>query len=265
MTSNRFSGWRAAACVAGLVLAAVESGAVPYVVLPNETKVEGTEIRVTSKGDVILTTVQGQRTFTKGQYVRAVADKPAEFDKARQMAAAKQYAEAEKVLKELITRLVGLEWDVAARIVLGREVYGPQGNHLAAVATFEELLRAAPERKSDGQVMWAYREAMLNAKQYDKLGPQLNELIASGPREEAGRAYVLRGDLKLAQQETEPAALDYLRAAFLFENEESVQPEALFKAGQTLEKLRDPKAPGLYEKLKSKYPASPYTAKIGAR
>lgn len=260
MTRNRMSGWLVLAAAA---LVAVSSEAAPFVELPNGTKIEGTAIRSTSKGEVILTTAAGNRTFPKGSYVRAVADKPAEFDKARQLAAAKQYADAEKMLKDLVVSHAGLEWDVASRLVLGREVYGPQGNHAAAVTVFEELLRAAPERKNDLQVMWPYREAMANAKQFDKLVPLLNELITGGPREEAGRAYLLRGDVKLAQQQTEPAALDYLRAALLFEQDEAVQAEGLFKAGQTLEKLRDPKAGMLFEKLKTKYPASPFTARIG--
>ena len=260
MTRNRMSGWLV---LAAATLVAASAGAAPFVELPNGTKIEGTAIRATSKGEIILTTAAGNRTFPKGSYARAVADKPAEFDKARQLAAAKQYAEAEKLLKDLVVSQNGLEWDIASRLVLGREVYGPQGNHAAAVTVFEELLRAAPERKNDLQVMWPYREAMANAKQFDKLLPQLTELIAGGPREEAGRAYILRGDVKLAQQQVEPAALDYLRAAVLFENDEAVQSEGLFKAGQTLEKLRDPKAAALYEKLKTKYPASPFTPKIG--
>jgi tetratricopeptide (TPR) repeat protein len=194
-----------------------------------------------------------------------MADKPADFDKARQLAAAKQYPDAEKILKDIIVRLAGLEWDIVARVVLGREVYGPKGDTAAAVNVYEELFRVAPERKTDSQVMWAYREALLGAKMYDKLLPQLNELVGAASRDDGARAYVMRGDLKAAQQQTEPAALDYLRAAILFENEDAVQPEALFKAAQMLEKLRDPKAAGLYEKLKSKYPASPYAAKAPGR
>lgn len=249
-----------ALCIASLGCVSVLRAA-PFVEMPNGNRIEGTAIRVTASGDVVLTTPQGQRTFTKGQYARAVADKPAEFDKARQAAAAKQYDEAEKALKEIVTKFQGLEWDHAARQVLGSEVYLAKGDAAASIAIYEELLRLSPDRKNSPDVVWAYRNALLAGKQYDKLTPALTEMISSGNRADAARAYVMRGDIKWAQQKVEPAALDFLRAAMLFESEEAVQPDALFKAAQALSKLNDPKAAQLMARLKEKFPTHPNAAR----
>src|SRR5262245_39835616 len=80
-----------------IVGAAICAGSVPvyaaYVELSNGTKIEGTDIRAKSDGEIILTTAQGQRSFIKGQYVRAEADKPADFDKAGQLYQQKSFDE----------------------------------------------------------------------------------------------------------------------------------------------------------------------------
>ena len=63
----------AALCIAGSAFAA------PHVVLPDGRRVEGSAIRALANGDINLTTPSGIRTFARGSYARAVAEKPAEF------------------------------------------------------------------------------------------------------------------------------------------------------------------------------------------
>ena len=86
----------------------------PYVILPDGRRVEGTAIRATATGDINLTTPQGIRTIPKGQYVKAVADEPAEYRQALAAEKAKQYPQAEKLLSDIVTKYRGLTWDVEA-------------------------------------------------------------------------------------------------------------------------------------------------------
>lgn len=235
-----------------------------YVELPNGTKVEGTDIRAKSDGEIVLTTAQGQRTFSKGQYVRAVADKPADFDRARQLVAAKKADEALPILVEIVRKNRYLGWDVAAQQIVA-QAQAVKGDHAAAALAYEELFRLDPEKKADPAIGWAHRQALLNAKQFDKLGPVLDDLIEKGSRADAAKAQTMRGDIKLAQGQVDGAVLDYLRTVVLFENEKEAQPEALFKAGEALEKLRDPRAKSMFEKLRTEYAASPFAAQAAGK
>ena len=242
-------------------LAAGAALANPYVEMPNGQRIEGTAIRATATGDINLTTQQGIRTFTKGQYAKAVADEPAEYKQALAAEKAKDYAKAEKLLADIVAKYRGLTWDVEASKALGRvQIAG--GNAEKAVATYDKLFVLSPEEKKNNDTQWAYRKALLAAKQYAGLIRQLDAVAASGSRPEAARAQIMRGDIQLAQNNIELAAMDYLRTAVLFTDvkDPEIQGEACFKAAQALEQLRDPRAKELYAKIVKEYPSSPYAA-----
>lgn len=250
---------RAVGFLTVMLLSCLGAGAA-YVILPNNTRIDGSDIRAKSDGEVILTTPQGQRTFLKGQYLRAVADKPADFDRARSMAAAKQYDEAITLLNDIAQKYRFLDWDNNARIVIA-QILSSKGDHAGAIDAYEQIFRASPEYKNDSKLVWAYLNALQQAQKFDKLNPQLDELIAKGSRLDAARAQILRGDIKASQGQVEGALLDYLRTVVLFQSEGDAQPEALFKAGEALEKLRDPRAKGMYAKLVANYPESEFAQK----
>lgn len=238
---------------------ALEAGAAPYVVTTQGQRIEGTAIRATSEGEIILTTPQGQRSFFPGQYLKAVADRPPELDQAAQMVQNRQYDEAVRLLEAVAVKYRFLDWDVQARAILP-QVYVRKGDMAAAVTAYDRLFASSPKAKDDPAVMWTYRQTLLEAKQYDKLSPMLDQVIAGGDRAEAARAQIMRGDVKVAQNQLEGAALDYLRTVILFAGERASQPEALSKAAETLEKLRDARAKDLYRKLVTEYPSSPQAA-----
>ena len=242
-----------AVMMAGVLISTVAKAAV--VVLPNGNRVEGTEIRASRTGDIILTTPAGQRTFARGQYTQAIADKPAAFDQARALAGQGKHDEAITMLEKIATDYRYLDWDNKSLIAIG-QIQTSRGKHKEAVDVYDRLFRQAPELRQDAAAQWAYREALLAAAMYDKLQPSLDEAISKGSRTDAARAQVMRGDIRMAQEQVEAAVMDYLRSAILFESESAVQPEALYKAGQGLEKLRDPRAKEMYRKLVSKYPSS---------
>ena len=249
-----------AACIAA------SAGAAPYVVLPNGQRVEGSAIRALQNGDINLTTTSGIRTFTKGSYAKAVADKPAEFDQAVAALNAKKYDDAIRLFGGIATSLRGLEWDVAAARELPKAMVG-KGDAEGAVQAYEKLFLLAPGEKQNPDVAWGMRRAMLAAKQYPALIRQLDAVAAAGVRLDAARAQTMRGDIQIAQNNADQAVLDYLRTVILFQDvkDAEIQGEAHFKAAQTLEALRDPRSKDIYRRLVEKFPASPYAAQAKAK
>lgn len=245
------------ALIAGAIDAAV-------VVLPNGNRIEGTEIRAQRNGDVILTTPAGQRTFTKGTYTKAIADKPAAFDQARSLASQGKHDEAIALLQKIADDYRFLDWDNNALVAIA-QIQTTKNAHKEAVETYKSLFRQSPELKNEASLQSAYREALLKAGLYDELMPSIEEAITKGARADAAKAQLMRGDIRLSKGEVEAAVMDYLRTAILFESETAVHPEALFKAGEGLSQLRDPRAKEMYRKLVEKYPQSSFAQEARAK
>ena len=242
-------------------LAAGAVGAAPYVELPNGTRVTGSAIRALANGDVNLTMDMGSRTFPKGTYVKAVADKPAEYDQAAAAVKAQKFDAAIPLLEGIVARFRYLGWDVEASKLLAQALLG-KGDAEGAVKAYEQLFLINPAEKQNADSAWGWRRAMLKAKQYPALVRQLDAVAAAGNRAEAARAQTMRGDVQLDQNNVELAALDYLRTAILFVDvkDAAILGEATFKAAAALEQLRDPRAKDLYKKVVADYGASPYAA-----
>lgn len=230
--------------------------AAAFVVTPQGNKIEGTDIRANSKGDIILQTAVGSRTFLKGQYAQAVADKPDDFDKARKLIEMGKYDEALPILNNIVSKYKFLYWDSQAQALLPN-VYVGKGDYVAAVKAYEELFANAPKAR-EGDLVWGYRDVLIKAKQYGRLSSELDEVIASGSRGDAAKAQILRGDISRAKGQVEPAALDYLRTVVLFKDAKDQQAEAHFKAAEMLEQLRDRRAQDLYRVVVEEYGDSPY-------
>ena len=252
----------------GLVaaLAAGAAGAAPYVVMPNGQQVQGSAIRALATGDVNLTTEMGIRTFPKGSYLKAVADKPAEYDQGLAALKAQKYDDAIKLFSGIMTSLRGLDWDVAAARELPKAMLG-KGDAEGAVKAYEQLFLLSPAEKQNADAAWGLRRAMLKAKQYPGLIRQLDAVAAAGNRSEAARAQTMRGDIQLDQNNVELAALDYLRTAILFAdlNDPAILGEATYKAAAALEQMRDPRAKDLYKKVATEFRASPYAAQAAGK
>lgn len=230
------------------------------IILQNGARIEGTEVRAKSNGDIILKTPKGDQTFTKGTYAKVQTDRPAALDNAIKLAREGQYDNALQMLETIAADYRFLEWDNTAIRSIA-QIQSTRGNHKDAVDAYERLYRQSPDAKNDPAISGAYQEALLQAGQHDKLKPMLDEAISNGTRADAAKAQILRGDIRLSRGETEAAVMDYLRTATLFESETAVHPEALFKAGEALEKLRDARAKDMYRRLVEKYPQSEYAQK----
>lgn len=249
-----------------LALGAGAGIAAPYVVLNDNSRVEGTQIRALPNGDINLQVGAGMRTFPKGSYLKAVADKPKEYDQAMAALQAKKYDEAIKLFEGVVARYRLLNWDIEASRKLA-EARLAKGDAEGAVRAYEQLFQVNPAEKKNAESTWGLRRAMLAAKQYSTLMRQLDAVSAAGPRSEAARAQNMRGDIQLAQNNLEPAALDYLRTAILFQDVKDplIQGEACFKAAAALEKMRHANARDLYAKVVKEYPSSPYAAQAAAK
>jgi predicted negative regulator of RcsB-dependent stress response len=201
------------------------------------------------------------RTYPRGSIIKAVADKPAEFDQAVAALNAKRFDDAIKLLDGIVKSMRFLDWDVEAAKLLPQAWMG-KNNPEEAVKAYEKLFQLAPSERQTSDLAWGMRRAMLAAKQYAPLLRQLDAVVASGNRPDAARAQTMRGDIQLAQNNIDLAVLDYLRTAILFQDvkDAEIQGEAHFKAAQTLETLRDPRAKEMYQRVVANFGTSRYAA-----
>jgi TolA-binding protein len=252
----------------GVALGVLATGAqaAPRVVFADGTEKEGTDIRANSKGDITLTTPQGTFTYTRGQYKEAIADPPAELAQIKGLLEAKNYAAAITALEAVAVKYRFLKYDVIARSQIAR-VHLLQNKPKEAIDALEALFRDLPEAKSDSATVWIYLQALGKGDDAAKakLIPMLDTMVKSPNRSDAARAQIMRGDLKMAAGDVRGAAREYLRTVVLFEAEQEAQPEALFKAGDALERMKDARAKRMFGKLIKDYADSEYAAEARKR
>ena len=239
-----------------------------YVIRTDGQRVDGSDIRLKPTGEVVLTTPRGQLSFNSGQYRQAVADKPAEYDKAAQLANNRKYDEAISLLTGLISRLRGLYWDEPAGALL-MQCQIAKGDSAAAVKVYDSLVAGNPKLTGSASVQDAYRQALIAAKQFDRLEPLLKAALAGTSRSDAAHAWMVLGDMYAAQNRLEEAAMDYLRTALLFQDvkaEPELPAEALFKAGETLQKMKDERsAQHCFQAVVRLYPTSRAATQAGKK
>lgn len=248
--------------ILGLIGSCTAASAAPFVVSPDGRIKEGLSIRARSNGDVILTTDRGDITYVKGQYSRAVADQPSNWDKVSQDVQSNPAA-AIPALQVIIKENANLEWDLRAMALLGQAQVGA-GKVDEGISTYESVFRKSPEMaRTDAR--WGYYDAMVAAKKYNKLELALKKEIKEGAHEDAAKAQIIRGDILMSQGDTQGAAMDYLKTVLLFKKARSVQAEALYKAGEALDKLKDPRASDQFKEVVQTYPDSPWANKARAK
>ena len=103
------------------------------------------------------------------------------------------------------------------------------------------------------------------SKNYNKLELALKTEMKEGSREDAARAQIIRGDILMSQGDTRGAAMDYLKTVLLYKQQQAVQAEALYKAGEALAKMKDPRASDQFKEAVQKYPDSPWAVKARAK
>lgn len=249
-----------AAVLLGTVLAVCDAGAgdiqPPYVIVRGR-RIAGREVRADSQGNIRLITPEGvTMTFDPGTV--AVVDEPANFAELNRMVEAGRYEEAIGGLREIMNRYRFLGWDQRARRLLARAQVGT-GQHALAVRTLEELFETQPAARAEPLMQDAYLVALHGAGESEKLLPLLDETVRTGGRQPAARAQLMRANLRLRNEEIEPALFDFLRITTLFRNLSELQPEALYQAAVCFEKLGyTERAANYFERLARDYPDSEF-------
>jgi tetratricopeptide (TPR) repeat protein len=233
----------------------------PIVINSAGTKIEGTTIQSAADGTVLLTTAEGQTmTFRPGTYRQAFTDKPKEMVQVEAMAKSGDLAGATALLRRVKEQYRFLGWDQRAALMLAR-VELARKNFAASAAEYEALFAVQPQFKTVPAERANYMQALLGSGRIKETAALVDEDIASGSREAAARAQVVRGDMKAAGGQYEEALLDYLRTAILFREQISVLPEATYKTAVALRKLNDPRAAEYFQKVMIEFPESEFAGK----
>lgn len=248
-----------AVIVSAVFVAGEGLAANPHVILPDGRKIEGSEVRATREGQIILTTPEGRMTFDPGTQV--VIDEPPEYARGLQQLQQRQYEPAIETLRGVIQQYRFLGWDQRAQRLLGRAYYDA-GQFRQAVTAYDELFAAQPALAQDEVLQAGYLRALAAAGDKEKLLPLLEQSIRSGPRQAAAVAQVLRADVRRESGDIEGALFDYLRTSDLFRDAADVMGEATFKAAESFERLGDGAwAAVYYRRVAALAPDSTYAAR----
>jgi predicted negative regulator of RcsB-dependent stress response len=188
--------------------------------------------------------------------------KPAEFDKAVQACTAKQYEVAIPILEEIISRYKRLQWDGLASELLAKAYLG-KGDFKKATQVLSGLMEGTARNLVTDDQYNLYWTALAGAQMNAVLKQSLTEAIAGESRPLVAFALIKRGDMSKADGKRDDAALDYLRSILMYADVVAAQPEALSKAAQLFDDMRDPRAEDLKKRLRANYPDSPYARKLG--
>jgi len=245
----------------------VSAQGAPFVINSAGQQVNGSAIQSTADGTVLLTTPNGQTlTFRPGTYRQAFADQPKEMVQVETMAKSGDLAGAAATLRCVKEQYAFLGWDQRAAQMLAR-VELAQKNFPAALAEYEALFAAQPQLKKIPAERANYMQALLGAGRIKETAALIDQDIASGSREAAARAQIVRGDMKAAAGQHEEALLDYLRTTLLFTEQSAALPEATYKTAVALKRLNDPRATDYFQKVIKEFPESEFAelAKKGVK
>ncbi|MEM7392973.1 MAG: hypothetical protein AAF492_11565 [Verrucomicrobiota bacterium] len=210
-----------------------------------------------STGDAILSLPNNQRmNVPKSSYKRAYGSRPKEWAQILGAIKAKKFKEVIPVLDNVIRKNRALYWDLEALALKGRAEV-ELGLMKEAVATLDKLVRAP--YGSDlikGPVFESYLTALKDSNNPARLKQILSKTIQNGARADAAIAYIIKGDMRLDEGDSEGAVLHYLKPALLFTQQAEQCAQANYKAGDVLEKMRDARA---QERFKTAAQLSPDT------
>jgi tetratricopeptide (TPR) repeat protein len=193
-----------------------------------------------------------------------VIERPSDMAKAQQLISEGNLDQAIPLLEGIASKYKMLVWDDQSRALLAK-IYLKKKDPKKAVAIFEELRAAAPRKSVPAELRRAYWDALLMTGQTAALKKDLDEAIATGPREGVAAAQVIRGNILRSEDLKEDALVDYLRTVLFFEDARDARPEALFKAAELCDELRDARGEELRKLLLQQYPDSELSKKTAGK
>jgi hypothetical protein len=179
-----------------------------------------------------------------------------------QACTAKQYEVAIPILEEIISRYKRLQWDGLASELLAKAYLG-KGDFKKATQVLSGLMEGTARNLVTDDQYNLYWTALAGAQMNAVLKQSLTEAIAGESRPLVAFALIKRGDMSKADGKRDDAAMDYLRSILMYADVVAAQPEALSKAAQLFDDMRDPRAEDLKKRLRANYPDSPYARKLG--
>ncbi len=203
--------------------------------------------------------------ISKAQVERLEIAKPPTLGQAEAMVAAKQYAAAIPILEDIVAKYKMKVWDNEARKMLA-QAFMTMNDPKKAASVLEGYMSSVVKSEIPAELIMLYWKALMaSGGRGATLKKELDDVVATGTRSMAAAAMVMRANMNREAGQKETAVLDYLRVVILFENVKGVQPEALFKAAEMLEEMRDPRADDLKKKLVQEYKDSEYAAKLSGK
>ncbi len=246
------------AIIISLLLLTEVARAAPFVINSAGNQVNGSAIQSAADGTILLTTLNGQTlTFRPGTYRQAFADKPKEMFQVEMLVKEKELIAVVQILRRVKEDYQFLGWDQRAGLMLAR-IYLPLKQYADSAREYEELFAVQPKFKQSLKERANYMQALLGSGRISDVSAMVDEDIASGSREAAARAQVVRGDMKAAGGQYEEALLDYLRTTILFRAQSAVLPEATYKTAIALKNLNDPRAAKYFQKVMDEFPKSEF-------
>ncbi len=249
----------AATILTGIVLSA-PAIADNVLLLQDGRRIPFRSIRYQERTDEYMVMTQEGRFPVPAANVRDVrVAEPERWGQGNHMLRNQRYDDAVSVFRDIIRDYNRLGWDLRARSKLAR-AYAGQGEHGRAIAQYEELFKAQTPTSEQRRNYWS---ALLAAERYSTLKHELDTVIAEGERQDIAVAHLMRGNLHAAEGNTMEAVFDYLRTHILFEEVAEVQPEALYRAAERLDTLRETEhAERLRQVLRQRYPGSDYARRL---
>lgn len=208
-------------------------------------------------------TGQGVIPVPKADVADIQLDRPADLDKATNLVAKGQSAEAVPILEALVAtyRMTKIEQEAAGYLA---EAYFATKNYAKSASLMEDQFKDAEQADIPLENRRLYWKSLLALKREATLGKALDEAVASSNRAFACAGRLMKADVNRIGGQREDALLDYLRVVTLFGDVKEFQPAALGGAVTVLDELRDPRADVFRKRLVQQYPASPEAKRAAA-
>jgi tetratricopeptide (TPR) repeat protein len=153
--------------------------------------------------------------------------------------------------------------------VLRARVSAKKGDHAAAIAELDRLIKAAPAgsvRQREARL--ARAESLAGLKQFPEAEAEVRAVIKAVPAEDVtaqSAAYNTLGDCLHAAGRPKDALLAFLHTDVLYAKDKEQHPRALAQISKIWRELkRDDRADEVLQKLKQEYPQSPWLAQARA-
>lgn len=162
---------------------------------------------------------------------------PAGWDEIMKRVRSANPATAIPQLQKVMQDYVMLEYDGKAGAIAA-QIYLKQGKAQEALKICEKVVQTNKRAAYASDMAPFYWEALIATGKTASLPNMLNRAISSGNRTISAAALIARGDLLRSEDKNMEALKDgYLRVVYLYNSETSKQPEAIYKAFETFNKL----------------------------